>query len=707
MKKSLLSIVFICLALSLFGVLSSCAKGDITVSLYDGNTLIGKKSVTKGEQYDFGTYDKTGYIFLGWYSEPTSGIAYTDAQGKSAGMTWKDGNSEEVYAHWQAVRYTIALDYCGATALNTVTDISATYDAKITDRLPVPQKTGYSFAGWYTEKKNGTQVSDSSGNILASAEIFNDSVYTLNGDGTTLYAHWKDRTITYSFSTGDGTPVSEVEYSVGTVLYELPFSTKNNHCFVSWYFDPTFLSEMTLPYTIPDSSEDFVTLYAYFLPGSTDVLRFDTISSTGDREYEVSYSGNAEKIVIPDFYYGKKVTRVRKIDSSTVKEIIIPQTVDEFANGAFENCSSLKKINIPFSVKSIPGKCFAGCGSLDDIAIPRGVTTIGKEAFSGCSKITRIVLPSQIKTIVSGAFRNMASLGEFVLDENNEQYVVKNGVLYNKRGTSLYLVQYPAAKQGETYEIDSSTIKITEYAFSNSRISSIVIGGKINTVETGAFENCANLVNVSVTGSAASFTVEADAFSNCRNLKAMKIELAKVPSLSDTALAGVSETFSIYVTSGMTRNYQTATNWRNFSSRIYSLGTIFGDFATEEVDGGYAIRQYFGTEKEVVIPEILNARKIVKISENAFSLSGIEKVTVSKYVAEIGNNAFKNCSSLKSIVMECEPPILGDNAFENIGEDFGIYIKNTVDVLDAYKKADKWSEFADRIWSYRENRNLR
>ncbi len=700
MKKSLFTIFVFCLILSLCGILSSCSKGDISVSLCDGAALIKKVNVVKGEQYDFGTIDKTGYTFLGWYSDATDGSAYTDAQGKSAGMTWKESNSTTAYAHWEANKYKISLDYCGATAFNTVTDISATYDAEITDKLPVPQKSGYSFVGWYTDKTNGTQITDASGEFFDNTAVYNNSVYPLNSEGTTLYAHWGDKTVTYMFSTGDGTPVSEVTYPVGTVLYEMPSTTKDNYCFVSWCFDSTMLSALTFPYTIPDSSEDFVTLYANFVPGTIDILQFNTIPSTGDREYEVSYNGNAEKIVIPDSYYGKKVTKVRKIVSSSLKEIILPQTVDEFINGAFENCSSLEKINIPFSVNAIPEKCFSGCSSLTDVSIPQKVSTIGKEAFADCSGITQISLSSNITTITSGAFRNMSSLGKFVIDDANERYLVKEGVLYYKVGTSLYLMQYPAAKQGETYNIDAATVKIMKYAFSSSKISSMVIGGKISTIETGVFENCLNLVNVSITGSAASFSIDADAFLNCLNLKAMKIELTKVPTLNATALNGVSETFSVYVTSNMIRNYQTATNWRNISSQIYSLGTIFGNFAIEEVEGGYTIRQYFGIEKEVVIPEILNAHRIVKISENAFSFSNMEKVTISQYVTEIGNNAFKNCTSLKSIVMECEPPILGDNVFENISEDFGIYIKNTADVLDAYRVADKWNELSAHIWSY-------
>lgn len=698
-KKSL-SFIFVLFLMFLVSCVFSSCSNNIVVSLYDGDTLIKKVNVSVDKSYDFGTLEKTGYTFIGWYNEDVNGTAYTDQYGTSAGMMWKASNSTTVYAHWDANKYKIELDYCGATSNNQENYISVVYDELIKEKLPVPKKTGYTFIGWYTEKTNGVQITDASGNLLENAEIYNNSIYHINGETSTIYAHWTDKIVTYTFVTGDGTSVEKVSYPVGTVLYELPYSTKDNHCFVSWCFDSTLMTPLTFPYIVNDNSGDEVMLYANFVPGILDLLQFTTISSTNDKAYEVTYNGNASKIVIPDMYYGKKVTRVKRITSSTVEEIILPQTINEFSNGAFEKCTSLKKINIPSAIRTISEKCFSGCSSLTGITIPQNVSVIGKEAFSGCLSIKQINLPKNINTINSGAFRNMASLEKFIIDDSNEKYMVKEDVLYYKVGVSYYLVQYPASKKEQTYEIDSATVKIMEYAFSSSQISSITIGGKISSIEKGAFENCINLVNVDIHGSSITFAIDADAFKNCVNLKAMKIELSKVPTLHETALTGLSKTFSIYVASNMIRMYQTAASWRTMSSQIYALATIFGDFAVEEVNGGYAIRQYFGTDKEVVIPEILNAHKIVEISENAFSFSNIEKVTISQYVNKIGDNAFANCSLLKNIVMESKPPILGNDVFKNISNDFDIYIKGTADVLELYKSADKWKELSSHIWTY-------
>ena len=707
LRKVLSRIYLIIIVLSVLNIilvaLAGCSTSSTTstiISLYDGTDMIREVSVNADQEYSFGTLEKTGYTFLGWYSQPDGGVAYTDANGSSAGLVWDTDNSSSVYAHWEANHYKIKFDYCEATAFNTVTEISVLYDSHIESNFPVPQKTSYAFSGWYTAPTGGTQITDALGNFVDSANVYNINKYPLDDGGTTLYARWGDKTVTFVFSSEEGTTVESETFTVGSVIYSLPSSEKDNYCFVAWCLDPTGLSEITFPYTIADSLDSTVVLYAKFIPASLDILQFNTISSTGDREYEVSYEGDTDRIVIPDTYYGKPVTRIRSIVSESVKEIVLPQTIDEIINGAFADCTQLESVNIPFAVDIIPERCFYGCIALKEIIISQNVTAIRSEAFANCETINEIFIPSSVTTIGGGAFRAMSSLERFEVDKENERYVSIDGVLYYKVGTSLYLIQYPAAKSGESYTIEDETTKIGEYAFSDAKISSIVIGNKISSIEVGAFESCSELVGVILQSNANSFSIEDNAFKDCSNLKSIRITHTKVPSLSATAFTGVSDVFAVYVVSDLLRNYQIATNWRAISDKIYSLGTIFGDFAIEETGDGYAIRQYLGTATEVIIPDILNAHQIVKISANAFSFSNIERITVSQFVAEIGDEAFSNCTNLVAIIMKGEPPILGDNVFANIGNQFDIYIDNSPEVLQAYRLAEKWRDYSSNIWSY-------
>ena len=698
--KKIRTALFIALIVSTL-FFSGCGNG-ISIKLYDGETVLRTVSVFVGSEYDFGKPEKTGYRFTGWYDARDGGNALTDGEGKSAGMTWKSDGPTNVYAHWAANTYKILFEYCGATAFDDVSEISVTYDAKITEKFPVPQKTGFSFAGWFTAEKGGVQVVRADGTLAEGFEIFSAAAYPFEEGGTVLYARWSERNITYLLM-AEGKEIDRVTYPVGTVLYGLPSALKDNYCFTDWCFDQTLLSPMQYPYTVRDESEDVVMLYAKFEVGSNDVLRFDTISSTGDREYEVSYTGNAERIVIPDSYFGKKVTRVSSVDSASIREIVLPQTVTAFAEAAFKGCAALESINIPSCITELPAELFFGCEKLRAIVLPQGLTAVGNYAFSDCKTVVEIVLPGALAAIGDGAFRNMSSLQKFSFSSDSERYYEAGGVLYYKIGTSASLVQYPAGKTDESFEIPSDVTRLFPYSFAGARLRSVVIGGKINRIEEGAFDNCSSLLTVSIATQATSLTLEESVFRNCKRLKALRSETDFVPELGADAFAGTASTFAVYVPSALMRRYQTSANWRDVSDKIQSIGMIFGDYALEEVTGGYKIKQYFGTARELTVPAIINTKQIVEIGEGAFADSYMTEIVIPESIIDIGNGAFRNSAELKEIVVQGEPPALGQNAFEGISGDFGIYVDGPAELLETYKTADGWSAFQNRIWTRNES----
>ena len=376
----------------------------------------------------------------------------------------------------------------------------------------------------------------------------------------------------------------------------------------------------------------------------------------------------------------------------------MPQTISSLEEATFENCYSLQKINIPIKLTSIPKKCFSGCSSLLEINFSHYLETIGDFSFSDCFSIKEINIPENVNLIGTGAFKNMVNLEKIYVEPNNVNYVSIDDVLYYKLANSTYLVQFPAAKEAKNYEIDESTVKLMEYSFSGSKIEKIVIGSRISSIENYVFEGCKKLINVTINTTSTNLIIGSYAFSNCTNLKALLIYTSSIPILNSSVFSNVSSTFSIYVSSSMISNYKTATNWRELSDCIFSLGDIYGDYAIEEAFDGYYIKQYFGTGDSVSIPEIINAKKIIGISSNAFSFSNMEEVFISKYIGEIKDYAFANCLNLQKVILRCNPPILGVDVFKNVGSDFAVYIDNTVDVLNMYLTNDNWNIYP--IWSY-------
>ena len=97
--------------------------------------------------------------------------------------------------------------------------------------------------------------------------------------------------------------------------------------------------------------------------------------------------------------------------TKNIKEIELPETVNEIGKNAFGNestkgyiFSTLEKINIPNNVKIIGESAFYSCESLSSITIPRSVTSIGSHAFWDCSRLTSITIPRSVTSIGSWAF---------------------------------------------------------------------------------------------------------------------------------------------------------------------------------------------------------------------------------------------------------------------------------------------------------------
>jgi hypothetical protein len=78
------------------------------------------------------------------------------------------------------------------------------------------------------------------------------------------------------------------------------------------------------------------------------------------------------------------------------------------------------------------------------IVIPEGVTTLKDGAFTCCHDVSEISLPSTLDTIETGfAFQHVTA--EIVLAEENQNYIVNNGFLIDKR-TDALLYCAPSAK---------------------------------------------------------------------------------------------------------------------------------------------------------------------------------------------------------------------------------------------------------------------
>jgi hypothetical protein len=120
-------------------------------------------------------------------------------------------------------------------------------------------------------------------------------------------------------------------------------------------------------------------------------------------------------------------------------------------------CTNLYRVTIPSSVTSIGSAAFDNCTRLTNITISSLVTSIGENAFAGCSNLVSFTIPGSVINIGNYAFLYCWSLTNIAVDAQNANYSSFNGVLFDKKQTTL--VEYPGGKRG-SYVIPGTVTNI-------------------------------------------------------------------------------------------------------------------------------------------------------------------------------------------------------------------------------------------------------
>ncbi|MDE7098388.1 MAG: leucine-rich repeat domain-containing protein [Ruminococcus sp.] len=100
-----------------------------------------------------------------------------------------------------------------------------------------------------------------------------------------------------------------------------------------------------------------------------------------------------EKIGIASFY------------EANMKEIILPDSLNEISRHAFSYMANLEKIDMSeTSVQIIDTMTFAECVSLNEVIFSESTLEIGLASFYGCNSLTEVTLPSALTTVGQSAF---------------------------------------------------------------------------------------------------------------------------------------------------------------------------------------------------------------------------------------------------------------------------------------------------------------
>jgi len=163
---------------------------------------------------------RAGHTFEGFFD--SGDVKYYNANMSSA-KNWDKYQNDTLYAKWAALPgVTVTFDYDGATSGNAEQSrtviIGQPYGA-----LPAPEKTGYTFGGWF--------VNGAGAEILASTAIAIPSNHT-------LVAKWTTGTVFVLFEYNGATGGNDEAFrfvTFGQPYGELPVPTKADHIFGGWF----------------------------------------------------------------------------------------------------------------------------------------------------------------------------------------------------------------------------------------------------------------------------------------------------------------------------------------------------------------------------------------------------------------------------------------------------------------------------------------
>jgi len=186
---------------------------------------------------------------------------------------------------------------------------------------------------------------------------------------------------------------------------------------------------------------------------------------------------------------------------SMLESVIIPDSVEEINNSAFNNCKKLKNVIIPTGVSRIGDTAFADCTQLTSISIPETVTEIEEYTFNGCTHLESVTIPDSITVIGERAFENCAQLTSIIIPDTVteiKEYTFKGcthleSVTIPDSITVIGEGAFAGCSALKTIHFPFNLLRIGDNAFANTSFDNIRIPDSVTEIGWGAFHGINNI----------------------------------------------------------------------------------------------------------------------------------------------------------------------------------------------------------------------
>jgi hypothetical protein len=343
--------------------------------------------------------------------------------------------------------------------------------------------------------------------------------------------------------------------------------------------------------------------------------------------------------------------------------------------GAFMECPNLEEVRFGTGMEVIPNRAFSSCQQLQVVWFTSGQKSVSTRAFYDCPELTTVSgITSSVKTIYQGAFQG-------------------------SRITAFDL---------------SSVEGIYDYAFKDcTRLSDIGSGfsSSLDEIGMGAFENCSMLVipaipeSVKIIGERAFYGTKLPEPRLFIPRTVQKIGSYAFSHCTGTAELRFGTRFGDHVKMG-----DGVFSESGFDTVLMSGAGVDDDTEVGAFSGLHSLPKYtfYGCTKltEVQLP----VGEVTRIKSYAFeNCSSLTSIDLPEDYGELGQNVFKGCTSLSTIIFRYTNYVVQGNdldygvqydqhpaaGLQYLTQDFTVYVPSKW--LDEYKRHTHWMTIADHF----------
>ena len=248
-------------------------------------------------------------------------------------------------------------------------------------------------------------------------------------------------------------------------------------------------------------------------------------------------------------YDKDKTNLIHYTISNPQTEFIVPYGVTCLGKHCFYACNNLRKIVIPESVIRFENNPFSGCehlsleshtphyviengviynkfkttivGCLNDsqidcLRVPETVSLISRNSFWNCKGVKKIVITKNVDRIGYNPFAGCENL---IIESENDNFVVKNGVVYDKTLTHILCATDKAI--GKEFALPDGITHINRGVFSGCKSLENIDFNGVTYIDKSSFTNCVGLTDIYVPDTVT--YIGEWAFAYCVNLKKVSI----------------------------------------------------------------------------------------------------------------------------------------------------------------------------------------